>query len=135
MRLVAPTIDAKSRNGLVYVALPAGAPLKAGGHARGEIEVASATVLTLPESVVLNRDGQPFVFILGADSVARLKRIETGERQRGVVEVTGGLPAGSRVVATGAGFVKDGERVNVAPAAPLPPQPAQAAAPAARSTT
>ena len=134
VRLVAPTIDARSRNGLVYVALPAGAPLKAGGHARGEIEVASATVLTLPESVVLNRDGQPFVFVLGNDSVARLRRIETGARQRGLVEVTGGLPAGSRVVATGAGFVKDGERVNVSPALSPTPQAAQAAAPAEQAT-
>lgn len=135
VRLVAPTIDTKSRNGLVYVALPPGAPLKAGGHARGEIEVGSSTVLTLPEAVVLNRDGQPFVFVLGADSVAQLKRIETGERQRGLVEVTGGLDAGSKVVATGAGFVKDGERVRVAPSPSATPPAAQAAAQAPRSTT
>ena len=62
--------------------------------------------------------------------MAQLRRIETGERQRGLVEVTGGLAAGSRVVATGAGFVKDGERVRVAPADPLTPRAAQAAAPA-----
>ena len=135
VRLVAPTIDTRSRNGLVYVALPAGASLKAGGHARGEIEVASNTVLTLPEAVVLNRDGQPFVFVLGADSVAKLKRIETGERQRGLVEVTGGLAPGSRVVATGAGFVKDGERVRVAPSSSPAPQAAQAVAQAPRSAT
>jgi len=117
VRLVAPTIDPRSRNGLVYVTLPKDAPLKAGGHARGEIVVASAATETLPESVVLTRDGQPFVYVVDADAVAHLRRIETGERQRGVVEVTGGLAAGSRVVATGAGFVKDGERVRIAPAA------------------
>ena len=115
VRLVAPTIDARSRNGVVYVSLPKGAPLKPGGHARGEIVVASAAVQTLPEAVVLTRDGQPFVYVVDDRAVAHLQRIETGERQRGVVEVTGGLPAGSRVVATGAGFVKDGERVRIAP--------------------
>jgi len=114
VRMVAPTIDAKSRNGLVYVTLPKDAPLRPGGHARGEIVVAKASVLTLPESVVLTRDGQPFVYTLDEHAVAHLRRIETGERQGGVVEVTGGLPAGSVVVATGAGFVKDGERVRVA---------------------
>lgn len=117
VRLVAPTVDTRSRNGLVHVALPAEATLKAGGHARGEIVVASATMLTLPESVVLSRDGQPFVFLVGADGVARLTRISTGTRQRGLVEVTGGLERDAPVVSAGAGFVKDGERVQVAPAA------------------
>ena len=117
VRMVAPTIDAKSRNGLVYVTLPKDAPLKPGGHARGEIVVANASVLTLPERVVLTRDGQSFVYTVDEHAVAHLRRIETGGRQGGVVEVTGGLPAGSIVVATGAGFVKDGEPVRVAPAA------------------
>ncbi len=114
VRLVAPTIDAKTRNGLVHVALPPGTPLKAGGHASGEIAVAAAEMLTLPEASVFVRDGQPFVYAIGDDDVARLQRIETGMRRRGLVEVTGGIDAHTRVIATGAGFVKDGERVRVA---------------------
>lgn len=127
VRLVAPTIDTRSRNGLVHVALPVEAPFKAGGHARGEIVVASATMLTLPEAVVQSRDGQPFVYVVGPDEVARRTRIATGSRQRGLVEVTDGLAPDARVVATGAGFVKDGERVRIAPAAPAVRQAAQAA--------
>jgi RND family efflux transporter MFP subunit len=114
VRLVAPTIDARSRNGRVYVTLPAGAPLKAGGHAKGEIVLAEATMLTLPEAVVFNRDGTAFVYVVGDDHKARLTRIGTGARQRGLVEVSAGLQPGARVVATGAGFVKDGERVRIA---------------------
>lgn len=114
VRLVAPTIDPKSRNGLVHVALPAGTPLRAGGHAKGEIVVGSSGVLTLPEAVVFHRDGQAFVYVVGDDGVAHQTRIGTGTRQRGLVEVTGELRANTRVVATGAGFVKDGERVRVA---------------------
>jgi HlyD family secretion protein len=113
VRKVAPTIDPRTRNGLVHVALPAGSPLRAGGHARGEIVVAQSPMLALPEGVVQVRDGQPFVFTVGADGVAQRTRIETGSRQRGLVEVTAGLAAEARVVATGAGFVKDGERVRV----------------------
>lgn len=116
VRLVAPTIDPRSRNGLVHVALPPGSPLRAGGHAQGEIVIADAPMLTVPEGVVQVRDGQPFVYVVGPDGVARAARIETGSRQRGLVEVTSGLQHSSRVVATGAGFVKDGERVNVSPA-------------------
>ena len=116
VRLVAPTIDAVTRNGLVHVQLPAGAPFKAGGHARGEILVGSGEALALPETSVFVRDGYPFVYVIGPDAVVRLTRIETGARQAGRVEVTAGLDARSRVVGTGAGFVKDGELVRVAPA-------------------
>lgn len=121
VRLVAPTIDTATRNGLVHVALPPGTSLKAGGHAKGRILVADASLasaapetLALPESAVLTRDGYPFVYVVGDDQVARLVKIETGARQRGLVEVSGGLAAEARVVGTGAGFVKDGDLVRVA---------------------
>jgi HlyD family secretion protein len=114
VRMVAPTIDAATRNGLLYVSLPPGAALRAGGHARGEILVDSATALSLPESSVISRDGYAFVYLIGKDDIARLTRVETGSRQRGLVEIIGGLPADARVVGTGAGFVKDGDLVRIA---------------------
>lgn len=116
VRLVAPTLDAATRNGLVYVALPKNAAIKAGTHAKGEIVVALARGIALPEAAVITRDGYPYVFVVGADSVARMKRIDTGARLRGMVEVTSGLTANDSVVGIGAGFVKDGETVRVAPA-------------------
>ena len=116
VRMVAPTIDAATRNGLVYVSLPKGAALKAGAHARGEILMGAAQALSLPESSVLARDGFPFVFTVGQDAKAHLTRIETGARQNGRVEVSSGLAPDARVVVTGAGFVKDGDLVRVAPA-------------------
>jgi RND family efflux transporter MFP subunit len=115
VRLVAPTIDAATRNGQVHVQLPQGVRLKAGGHARGEILIDNAQALALPEASVLTRDGYPFVYVVGADGIARLTKIETGSRQRGLVEVSAGLKPDARVVATGAGFVKDGDLVQVAP--------------------
>ena len=115
VRLVAPTIDTNTRNGLVHVALPRDVRLKAGGHARGEILIDNAQTLSLPESAVLARDGYSFVYVVGADKIAHQTRIETGARQNGLVEVNG-LAAGAKVVGTGAGFVKDGDLVRIAPA-------------------
>jgi hypothetical protein len=112
VRLVAPTLDPHNRRGLAHVALPRGVALKAGGHASGEILVGEADAMTLPESVVFVRDGENHVLLVGPDGVARRQRIQTGLRQQGLVEVLG-LPADARVVSTGAGFVKDGERVHV----------------------
>jgi RND family efflux transporter MFP subunit len=115
VRLVAPTVDARTRKGLVHVTLPreAAAALRAGGHAQGELQLGSVEVWTLPESALLSRDGQAFVYVVGEHGTARATRITTGGRQGGRVEVLGLAPQ-MRVVATGAGFVKEGERVRVA---------------------
>jgi HlyD family secretion protein len=115
VRLVAPTIDTGTRNGLAYLALPKDAGFKAGAHAKGEILLAAAEALAVPESAVLIRDGYPFVYVLGPGNIARQTRIEAGARQNGKVEVIAGIDAKARVVDTGAGFVKDGELVRVAP--------------------
>lgn len=116
VRLVEPTLDARSRNGIVRVALPRGTALKSGSHVDGEIAVGRAEVMTLPESVVFHRDGQAWVYVIGPGDVATLTRIETGARRDGRLEVVAGVQPGALVVATGAGFVKDGERVRVATA-------------------
>lgn len=113
VRLVAPTVDARTRNGIVYVSLPPGTPLKAGSHAQGEIEIGQTAAWTLPEAVLLSRDGRSFVYVIGDHGVAVATPVQTGVRHDGRVEVRG-LAPGVRVVATGAGFVKDGERVRVA---------------------
>jgi RND family efflux transporter MFP subunit len=113
VRLVAPTVDARTRNGLVFVSLPGAGALRAGAHAQGEIRIGSVQGLTLPASAVLIKDGQSFVYVVGEQGVARATRVVTGERQDGRIEVQGLDPA-ARVVATGAGFVKDGERVRIA---------------------
>ena len=129
VRMVAPTIDAATRNGLVYATLPAGTGLKPGALAKGELLLADAQAFALPETSVLTRDGYPFVFIVGRDGLARLTRIETGSRQRGMVEVMG-LSGDARVVTTGAGFVKDGDLVRLASD---PAQPQQATTEPARA--
>ncbi|MDP2007310.1 MAG: efflux RND transporter periplasmic adaptor subunit [Rubrivivax sp.] len=122
VRMVAPTVDAATRNGLVYVDLPtaAAAPggtgtglLKPGMFARGEVETGRASALTLPQSAVLLRDGFAYVFKLGADNKVAQAKVAVGRRSGERIEVTAGLDAGTRVVASGAGFLADGDTVRV----------------------
>lgn len=115
VRLVEPTLDSASRNGLVHVLLPQSTRLKAGEHAQGEILLGRVQSLALPEAAVTMRDGHAYVYAVGADGIARQQRIETGVRRDGLVEVVGGVGTDTRVVATGAGFVKDGDLVRIAP--------------------
>lgn len=115
VRMVAPTMDSGTRNGLVYVALPKGVSLKHGGYARGEILIDQAEALSVPEASVISRDGNAFVFTVNESSIAQLTHVAAGTRQRGRVEISAGLRPQDRIVGKGAGFVKDGDLVRVKP--------------------
>ena len=118
VRTVAPTVDPLTRNGIVYVDLPAPGSARAGMFARGEFETGSSTALTLPQSAVQLREGFSYVFKVGADNKVTQAKIEVGRRVGDRIEVTGGLAADTRVVATGGGFLAEGDTVRVVDAPP-----------------
>jgi len=137
VRIVAPTVDAATRNGLVYVDLPSTGPAaaaKAGMFARGEFQIGSSAAWTLPQTAVLLRDGFSYAYVVGADSKVQQIKLDVGRRLADRIEITGGLKEGARVVATGAGFLGDGDTVKVVDAAPAIAPPT-AVAPAAPTTT
>lgn len=132
LRIVAPTIDAQTRNGLVYVDLPAGSgTAKAGMFARGEFEIGAQQGMTLPQSAVLLREGFSYVLRVGADSKVTLVKVKVGQRVGDRIQILGGVQPADRVVATGGGFLGDGDTVRVVDALPVPAA-ASAAAAAAR---
>jgi len=120
IRMVAPTVDPQTRNGLVYVDLPASGSARAGMFARGEFEIGTGSGLTLPQSAVLLRDGFSTVLRVGADSKVSQLKVSVGRRIGDRIEITGGLAPDARVVASGAGFLGDGDTVRVV-AAPVAP--------------
>ena len=113
VRMVAPTVDAATRNGIVFVDLPQPGALKAGMFARGDFDTGSSSALTLPQSAVLLRVGFSYVFRLGADGKVAQTKVSVGRRVGERVEITGGLDANTRVVASGGGFLADGDTVRV----------------------
>lgn len=118
VRMVAPTVDDKTRNGLVYVDIGSGSEAKAGMFARGDFEIGSGQGLTLPQSAVQMREGFSYVMRVGPDSKVAETKVSTGRRIGDRVEITKGLDANARVVASGGGFLADGDVVRVADAAP-----------------
>jgi len=123
VRTVAPTVDPQTRSGLVYVDLPSEpsrqAGLKAGMFASGEFELGSSPALTVPQQAVVVRDGFSYVFRLNADQRVSQLKVQTGRRVGDRVELLDGVGAESSLVASGAGFLNDGDLVKVAPAAAL----------------
>ena len=113
LRAVSPSVDPQTRNGLVFVDLPASTAVQAGVFARGEFALGATPALTLPQSAVVLREGFAYVFRLeGEDRVAQTK-VVTGRRVGERVEIVSGLPAGARVVESGAAFLADGDVVKV----------------------
>lgn len=121
VRSIAPTVDAQTRNGLVYVDIPgvqAAKGLKAGMFTRGEFALGRSQALTVPAAAVVPRDGFNTVMVLQADNRVQMRKVQAGRRIGERIEITGELPAGARVVTEGAGFLNDGDLVRVVDAAP-----------------
>ena len=125
VRLLGPTMDAQSRVGLVYVDLLGPADksaiaLKPGMYLPGEFVLGQTPALTVAQQAVVVRDGFSYCFRLQPDGRVTQTRINTGRRASSasgpVIEVLDGLEADAQVVASGAGFLRDGDTVKVAPA-------------------
>nr|WP_316640751.1 efflux RND transporter periplasmic adaptor subunit [uncultured Roseateles sp.] len=128
VRMVAPTVDPQTRMGLVYVDLDSAAGVRAGAFARGEFQLARSQTLTLPQTAVLLRDGFSYVYRVGADNKVSRIKVQTGRRLGDRIEVLGGIDAGAKLVASGAGFLSDGDTVRVV-SPPVAQAPVAAAAP------
>ena len=125
VRMLAPTVDAASRNGLVYVDLlgplegsgNAGA-FKPGMYARGEFELGSSGALTLPQTAVVVRDGFSYVYRVGPDNRVSQVKVQTGRVVGDQVELQSGVKPDDRLVASGGGFLSDGDVVKVVDSKP-----------------
>ncbi|WP_341909310.1 efflux RND transporter periplasmic adaptor subunit [Polaromonas sp. YR568] len=154
VRMIAPSVDPQTRTALVYVDLPASAGLTpptkaaegapgmalAGMFARGEFDLGATPALTIPQQALVIRDGFNYVFRVNPNNQVSQIKVQTGRLSGQRVEITSGLDANARLVASGAGFLNDGDVVRVndtpppttAPATPAAPAPASvASAPAA----
>lgn len=120
VRMVAPTVDPQTRAALVYVDLPKDSGAKAGMFATGQFELGSSDALTVPQQAVVMRDGFTFVFGMNADRRVAQIKVATGRRLGDRVEITSGVTPDTVIVASGAGFLNDGDLVKDLPQAPAP---------------
>jgi RND family efflux transporter MFP subunit len=133
VRMVAPSVDAQTRNAIVYVDLPAATgSARAGMYAQGEIALGQSQALTVPQSAVVVRDGFSYVYTVGPDQKVSQLKVQTGRQSGDRVEVTSGLKADARVVASGGAFLNQGDTVRVVDAPAVPAAPAAPAAPATK---
>lgn len=118
VRTIAPSIDPQSRIALVYVDVeslpgPAAGSARAGMFARGEFELGAVPTLTVPQQAVVVREGFNYVFRLNPDNRVSQVKVQVGRIAGDRLEIASGLTTDARIVATGAGFLNDGDMVRV----------------------
>jgi hypothetical protein len=142
--MIGPTVDPQSRLALVYVDVnplpgPAAGSARAGMFARGEFDLGAQPALTVPQAAVVVREGFSYVFRVNPDNRVSQVKVQIGRIAGDRLQVLSGITAGMRIVASGGGFLNDGDLVRVAagdgPAVSgAPAAPASAAASAASAT-
>jgi len=118
VRAVSPGVDASTRTGTIYVDLPEPGALQPGTFVEGHVVIGRSSALMVPSAAVLQRDGYSVVFTVDDRHVAHRLRVRIGASDDGQIEIVSGLTAGTAVVARGAGFLSDGDRVRVVAASP-----------------
>ena len=113
VRTIAPTVDAATRNALVYVDLPAHPGVKAGMFAKGEFAMGTANALTLPYPALVLRDGFTYAMRVDANNKVSQVKVETGRRMGELVEIKQGAKLGEKFVSSGAAFLADGDVVKI----------------------
>ena len=121
VRTLAPTVDAATRNGLVYVDLTGAVPggkltsgaFKPGMFARGEFALGSSSALTVPQTAVVVRDGFSYVSRVGTDKRVSQIKVQTGRVVGDQVEIRSGVTPQDQLVESGGSFLSEGDLVRV----------------------
>lgn len=122
VRIVTPEVNATTRLGLARISLAPGAQLRPGMFARADIAVGDQPATTVPTGAVLYRDNKPGVFVVRGDSTVHFQPVTVLSRTEAQTAVSG-VDVGVRVAVDGAGFLNEGDRVNVAQAVGNAPAP------------
>jgi HlyD family secretion protein len=119
VRQIGPTVDTDSRISLAYVDFPASNTMKPGSYVSGDFLLDSRSVLTLPYSAVVVRDGFNYVMKVDEKGVVQPVKIDLSLRRGDIVEVLGGIQSDARVVVSGGAFLYAGDRVRVVDSEPV----------------
>lgn len=112
VRKIEPLIDPKTRMGTVKISLPEASGIKYGMFLKGEVLLSDKKEIVVPEEAVLFRNNKNIVFKV-VNNIAKEVEVKPGNRYSGMIAVLSGLKAGEVIVLDGAGFLYDGDKVNI----------------------
>ena len=115
VRLLGAIIDPLTRLGDIRIALKPNPALRPGAFARGSVSVSKAERPILPQTAVLSDAKGAYVFLVGADDRIVRRDVQIGGTVSAGIIISKGLIGDERIVTTAAGFLREGEKVEVAP--------------------
>ncbi len=120
-------VDPSTRSVIVRAIVPnEQGLLKPGMFMNVRISRGAADVLVVPEEALVPEQGDVFVYVV-EDGKASKRKIQTGQRTIGNVQVTDGLRAGDMVVTEGTQKLRDGASVTLVESAAAPKRAAAGA--------
>jgi HlyD family secretion protein len=114
VREISPALDPSSRQATIRLDIPENSGLRVGMFVRARIALGKIQTLAVPASAIVTKESGSEVFIL-EDHIARARAVTPSVRADGWVGITQGLKAGDQIITSGVGFLKDGDKVDVAP--------------------
>lgn len=112
VRQLGAALDHPNRLGIAYIDILKGSQAKAGMIASGRLILGQDTAMLVPAASVLLRDGRSVVFRVEGDKVMQMS-VTTGQRFQDKIEILKGLSEKDHVVLDGAGFLIDGDRIQI----------------------
>jgi RND family efflux transporter MFP subunit len=112
VRQVAPILSSISRMGIVYVDIASNNAVRPAMFVKGSIATGSNSAVVVPAESVVLRDGRPCVFVVTGDKVQKVT-VTTGRRKGKLIEIAEGLSINQQVVVRGAGFLSDGDVIQI----------------------
>ena len=110
---IRPTVSEGNRAIDVIARLNNSGDLKGGGSLDAAVLTGQKEqAIVVPEQSVVLRPAGKVVYLI-VDGKAKQQVVQVGSKQRGVIEITGGLNGGETVALDGAGFLSEGAAVNV----------------------
>lgn len=115
VRAISPAVNLQTRYGYALVTLPDSTGIIAGLFAHGTFDISNGkrSLLSLPQSAVLQRGSMTFVLVVGADSHVHEREVKVGQRNGDRVEIKQGLKPDEPVVESGGAFLTEGDVVQV----------------------
>jgi len=115
VRAISPSVNPQTRFGYALVTLPDSAGIIAGAFASGTFDVSGGkkSLLSLPQSAVMQRGSMTYVLIVGSDNHVHERAVTAGQRNGDRVQIKQGLTADEPVVESGGAFLTEGDVVQV----------------------
>jgi RND family efflux transporter MFP subunit len=117
IRQTAPSLDPRTRLGIVYADVTPGSRARAGMYADGRVIIGESDALAVPAESVTIRDGRSYVLkLMDASTTPRvsLRPVTVGRRRGHQLEIVNGADDENRLVVAGAAFLNEGDLVRVA---------------------